>query len=97
MLNDRAQRLLKTLVERYIADGQPVGSRTLSRAAATSLALDIPFRSSVSNTSALRRAALYSLVTDATVACCCMRCWSGRGLHEEAERLMTESTTLLVT
>lgn len=30
MLNDRAQRLLKTLVERYIADGQPVGSRTLS-------------------------------------------------------------------
>ncbi len=31
MLNDRAQRLLKILVERYIADGQPVGSRTLSR------------------------------------------------------------------
>lgn len=31
MLNDRAQILLKTLVERYIADGQPVGSRTLSR------------------------------------------------------------------
>lgn len=30
MLNDRAQRLLKTLVERYITDGQPVGSRTLS-------------------------------------------------------------------
>ncbi len=30
MLNDRAQRLLKILVERYIADGQPVGSRTLS-------------------------------------------------------------------
>jgi len=30
MLNDRAQRLLKTLIERYIADGQPVGSRTLS-------------------------------------------------------------------
>ncbi len=31
MLNERAQRLLKALVENYIADGQPVGSRTLSR------------------------------------------------------------------
>jgi heat-inducible transcriptional repressor len=31
MLNERAQTLLKTLVERYIAEGQPVGSRTLSR------------------------------------------------------------------
>ncbi len=31
MLNERAQILLKTLVERYIAEGQPVGSRTLSR------------------------------------------------------------------
>ena len=31
MLNDRAQNLLKILVERYIADGQPVGSRALSR------------------------------------------------------------------
>ncbi len=30
-LNDRAQLLLKNLVERYIRDGQPVGSRTLSR------------------------------------------------------------------
>jgi heat-inducible transcriptional repressor len=30
-LNDRAQLLLKNLVERYISDGQPVGSRTLSR------------------------------------------------------------------
>jgi heat-inducible transcriptional repressor len=30
-LNDRAQLLLKTLIERYIADGQPVGSRALSR------------------------------------------------------------------
>ncbi len=30
-LNERAQTLLKTLVERYIADGQPVGSRALSR------------------------------------------------------------------
>lgn len=29
MLNDRAQILLKTLVERYIADGQPVGSMAL--------------------------------------------------------------------
>ena len=33
MLDERAQTLLKTLVERYIADGQPVGSRTLSRPA----------------------------------------------------------------
>src|SRR5437868_2835795 len=32
MLDDRAKLLLKTLVERYIADGQPVGSRALSRA-----------------------------------------------------------------
>ena len=31
MLDPRAQHLLKTLVERYIADGQPVGSRALSR------------------------------------------------------------------
>ena len=31
MLDDRACTLLKTLVERYIADGTPVGSRTLSR------------------------------------------------------------------
>lgn len=30
-LNERAQLLLKTLVERYISDGQPVGSRTLCR------------------------------------------------------------------
>src|ERR1044072_5352424 len=30
-LNERAQMLLKTLVERYISDGQPVGSRALSR------------------------------------------------------------------
>ena len=30
MLDDRAKLLLKTLVERYIAVGQPVGSRTLS-------------------------------------------------------------------
>ena len=31
MLDDRARTLLKTLVERYIADGTPVGSRTLAR------------------------------------------------------------------
>ncbi|HXH04086.1 MAG TPA: heat-inducible transcriptional repressor HrcA [Candidatus Competibacteraceae bacterium] len=31
-LSERAQQLLKALVERYIRDGQPVGSRTLSRA-----------------------------------------------------------------
>ena len=31
MLSDRAQNLLKILVERYIAGGQPVGSRALSR------------------------------------------------------------------
>jgi heat-inducible transcriptional repressor len=32
MLSERAQSLLKVLVERYIAEGQPVGSRALSRA-----------------------------------------------------------------
>ena len=37
MLDDRAKLLLKTLVERYIADGQPVGSRTLARAAGMEL------------------------------------------------------------
>jgi heat-inducible transcriptional repressor len=31
MLDPRARTLLKTLVERHIAEGQPVGSRTLSR------------------------------------------------------------------
>jgi heat-inducible transcriptional repressor len=31
MLESRAQHLLKTLVERYISEGQPVGSRALSR------------------------------------------------------------------
>lgn len=31
LLSERAQALLKTLVERYIADGEPVGSRTLSK------------------------------------------------------------------
>src|SRR6185295_10948431 len=29
--SERAQRLLKMLVERYISDGQPVGSRALAR------------------------------------------------------------------
>jgi heat-inducible transcriptional repressor len=37
MLEDRAKLLLKALVERYIADGQPVGSRTLSRASGIEL------------------------------------------------------------
>ncbi len=37
MLDDRAKTLLKALVERYIADGQPVGSRTLSRASGIDL------------------------------------------------------------
>ncbi|MEP6965885.1 MAG: heat-inducible transcriptional repressor HrcA, partial [Polaromonas sp.] len=37
MLDDRARLLLKALVERYIADGQPVGSRTLSRASGLDL------------------------------------------------------------
>lgn len=31
LLNDRAQHLLRILVEQYIRDGQPVGSRSLSR------------------------------------------------------------------
>ena len=31
MLDDRARRLLKTLIDSYVADGQPVGSRALSR------------------------------------------------------------------
>lgn len=29
--NERARRLLRALIERYVRDGQPVGSRTLSR------------------------------------------------------------------
>jgi heat-inducible transcriptional repressor len=37
MLDDRAKTLLKALVERYIADGTPVGSRTLSRASGLDL------------------------------------------------------------
>jgi heat-inducible transcriptional repressor len=37
MLDERSKLLLKALVERYIADGQPVGSRTLSRASGLEL------------------------------------------------------------
>ncbi len=37
MLDERAKLLLKALVERYIADGQPVGSRTLAKAAGMEL------------------------------------------------------------
>ncbi|MGH8574846.1 MAG: heat-inducible transcriptional repressor HrcA, partial [Gammaproteobacteria bacterium] len=31
VLSARAQKLFRLLVERYISDGQPVGSRTLAR------------------------------------------------------------------
>jgi heat-inducible transcriptional repressor len=31
MLDERSRKLLKTLIEHYVADGQPVGSRALSR------------------------------------------------------------------
>lgn len=37
MLTERAQILLKTLIERYIADGQPIGSRTLAQYATLDL------------------------------------------------------------
>jgi heat-inducible transcriptional repressor len=37
MLDDRSKLLLKALVERYIADGQPIGSRTLSKASGLEL------------------------------------------------------------
>ena len=37
MLDERSKMLLKALVERYIADGQPVGSRTLSKASGLEL------------------------------------------------------------
>lgn len=37
MLDERAKLLLKALVERYIADGQPIGSRTLSKASGIEL------------------------------------------------------------
>jgi len=36
-LNERAQRLLKALIENYIREGQPIGSRTLSRDSGLSL------------------------------------------------------------
>ena len=36
-LNERAQHLLKVLIERYIQDGQPVGSRALSRGTGVNL------------------------------------------------------------
>jgi len=36
-LNERMQRLLNALIERYIRDGQPVGSRTLARDAGLDL------------------------------------------------------------
>jgi heat-inducible transcriptional repressor len=36
-LSERAQRLLKALIDNYIRDGQPVGSRTLSRDSGLSL------------------------------------------------------------
>src|SRR5664279_2142105 len=36
-LNERAQRLLRVLVQSYIREGQPVGSRTLSRDSGLSL------------------------------------------------------------
>lgn len=37
MLDPRSRILLKTLIERYIAKGQPIGSRTLSRASGLDL------------------------------------------------------------
>jgi len=36
-INDRAQHFLKVLIERYIRDGQPVGSRTLAKDAGLDL------------------------------------------------------------
>ena len=36
-LNERAQHLLKVLIERYIQDGQPVGSRALSKGSGVNL------------------------------------------------------------
>jgi heat-inducible transcriptional repressor len=37
LLSERAQRLLRVLIENYIREGQPVGSRTLSRESGLSL------------------------------------------------------------
>ncbi|HEB78474.1 MAG TPA: heat-inducible transcriptional repressor HrcA, partial [Methylothermaceae bacterium] len=36
-LTERAQHLLKVLIERYIDEGQPVGSRALAREAGLNL------------------------------------------------------------
>ena len=36
-LNDRAQHILKVLVEDYIQDGQPIGSRKLAKSSGLSL------------------------------------------------------------
>ncbi len=36
-ISDRAQQMLKALIERYVQDGQPVGSRTLARDAGLEL------------------------------------------------------------
>ena len=36
-IDERAQHFLKVLIERYIKDGQPVGSKTLARDAGTGL------------------------------------------------------------
>ena len=36
-IGERAQHFLKVLIERYIKDGQPVGSRTLAEDAGTGL------------------------------------------------------------
>ena len=36
-LNEKSQILLKTLVEQYIADGQPVASKTLADSASVSV------------------------------------------------------------
>jgi heat-inducible transcriptional repressor len=41
MLNERAQQLLKALVERYIDEGVPVGSRTLAESLAQSSSLNL--------------------------------------------------------
>jgi heat-inducible transcriptional repressor len=41
MLNERAQHLLKALVERYIDEGVPVGSRTLAQSLAQSSSLSL--------------------------------------------------------
>ncbi|MFO1349823.1 MAG: heat-inducible transcriptional repressor HrcA [Gammaproteobacteria bacterium] len=40
-LNDRAQYLLKLLIERYIGDGQPIGSRTLAKELSKESGLDL--------------------------------------------------------